>query len=155
MTQTDLEALMNDELQQLDGLSIKARQRMRELAQELAAEFAQQLQQEMAQQTGNLASSEDMSDMISSAQGTSGGNSQDGWLAGALGSAFNQAINRIAQGKTLTSKTAITALFSQPARQLGTQWGNSFADGGVTQLRLSDSQYASDIWSGLTTSLND
>jgi CHAD domain-containing protein len=153
--QHHLHSALSDELQQLDALSVTARQRMRELAQELAAEFSQQLQQEMAQQLGGYSLDNEDLDVAPSFTNISQDTLSNDWLANALSGAFNQTITRIAQGKSLSSRTAIAAIFQQPARQLGTQWGKQLVDAPFTQLRLSDAQSMSDLWSGLTLGLDN
>lgn len=138
----------------LETLQEQARIKIKELADELAQEFALQLQQGIQQYTSSILYDENV-DSIPRQQSINtydaGG---DGWLANALGTTFNQVLTRLANGKTLHSRTAVTSLLHPLARSIGTQLGNGATASDFMQLRLSESQQSSDIWAGLGRTLS-
>jgi len=149
---TTIDTLYMDEIAQLDALSIQAKEHMRQVAQDIAQDFAQQLQQAIQQHTDALITTEGMGEIALSPPTLQDG---QGWFAQNLSSVLNQTIIRLAAGKTLTNKAAITAIFQQPARQFGKQLGEDITHPNNTALRMNANQGLQELWDGLQQSFLD
>lgn len=149
---TTIDTLYMDEIAQLDVLSSQAKEHMRQVAQDIAQDFAQQLQQAIEQHTDAFIRAEGLAAFTSPTPTQHEG---QGWFAHNLSSVLNQTIIRLAAGKTLTNKAALTAIFQQPARQFGTQLGEAVTQPNTSHLRMNPSQGLQELWDGLQQSFLD